>query len=79
MKLNITPEKLMVYLGVGLLSISAVALTADAEPSVVYDAVWTAVETVLLAVLITAALLVALVALPNRGFADSPIEGGDSE
>jgi hypothetical protein len=36
------------------------------------------VKTVVLAVLITAALLGAVV-LRNRGFGDSPIEGGDSE
>jgi len=78
MKLNITPEKLMVYVGFALLSVSAVALTVDAEPSVVYGAVWTAVKTVLLAVSITTVLLVAVV-FRNRGFADNPIEGGDSE
>jgi len=79
MNLNITPEKVMVYVGFGLLSVSAVALTVDAEPSVVYGAVWTAVKTVLLAALITATLLVALVVAPESGFADSPTEGGDSE
>jgi hypothetical protein len=79
MNLNITPEELMVYAGFVLLSVSAAVLTVDAEPSVVYGAVWTAVKTVVLAVLITAALLVAPVTLPSSGFEDSPTEGGDSE
>jgi len=78
MNLNITPEELMVYVGFALLSASATVLTVDAEPSVVYGAVWEVAKTVVLAVLITAALLGAAV-LRNRGFGDSPIEGGDSE